>query len=1096
MAPFVPCSLGAFAAARLIGRGGSGEAWLGQHRPSGADVVLKIPHAPVGGEAAAFRRIQAEARIASEVTGPHVLGVLDFGRVTPAESAAARGRLVAGQPYLVLPYASLGSLAGYVGRLPFEAVRVVLLDVLRGLSTLHAREVVHRDIKPANVLLFPDEGAPSVRAVVADLGLCLVPSRPEALVARETSAQGGTPGYMAPEQHKGALRDLGPWTDLYAVGLLAAELVVGSARPRGFDAWIAALTAEAPRERPRSAAEAAHWLGAIGGEGAQADRRALSAGIRVAREAAASIDMDAAARVTTAPFVEVLDVAPARTARRVGEVPAARGGRPVAFTPSLTFPDDPQDAPLPPGLGAGVCALRRPPLVGQRALRACLWDALIEACRARAPRGVVLTGPVGCGRSRLAGWLAESAHERIGARAVRVEGRDGDGLGALWVRVFVSVGAGGDRVAPTTEERRAALLTWLAGLAADANVVVVVLDDAESDPEAVALVADALETTSFSLGPVVFVLAQRPEPRAPAAAALAALGARPGVRVLPVPPLADAETERLLASFIGSDERTRQRIAARAEGSPLFACQLVRDWVQRGVLVPGARGLALAGPEPPIPDSLVALFQDELDAVLASRDAAFGHAAALVVLLGGDDGRGCFSRACARVGVAAPRDLAEVLLDAGLMIRVEGGFTLSHAILREVLLRRLDGDPVLPALHLACAAALLDGREGPRMPPRAALAAARHFEQAGEPERALEALRAISFVDLGAADAAAMLDRLDALAARLAARPRALPALWALAARGHYQRGDSAQAESAARRALAAEALEDPRARFDALLALGAAATSRGAIDEALALGDELDALAARLGDPTDALLAAMHRGRAELVGCRPAACLGIVDASLAQSAGADPRVVARARTVAADAASLAGLLDDAALRCEQVLAALGEGAAGHLAAHVLVTLADVDMRRGRFDAAIQWSRRAAAAAHHRAPVVGYAKGNAAYAMLRAGRVDDARVEAEAALGLLLEGQRHRLWFFLTGLTLPSLAGEDDLALFDARFETWEAFSGTTQVSLVECAEAARLASQVLAARGETLRASRAQALSEELFRRLGRSGSASMPAC
>ncbi|MRG94729.1 serine/threonine-protein kinase [Polyangium spumosum] len=1091
----VPLSLGVFTAARRIGRGGSGEAWLGQHRPSGADVVLKIPHAPAGGEAAAFRRIQAEAAIASEVTGPHVLGVLDFGRVTPAESAASRTRLLAGQPYLVLPYASLGSLAGYVGRLPFEATRVVLLDVLRGLSTLHAREVVHRDIKPANVLLFLPEGPLSIRAVVADLGFALVPRRTEPLGAR-----GGTPGYMAPEQHTGRLRDLGPWTDLYAVGLLAAELVAAPERPPAFDAWIAALTAEEPRERPRSAAEAAHWLGVMGGApslvASPAERRALAEGIAAARAAAAPREVDAGALATTAPFAEVLDVAPA------GEAPggagrAARGARPV-FVPSLVFLDEPLPPPLPPGLGAGVCALRRPPLVGQQDLRAALWEALTEACRARAPRGVIVTGPVGAGRSRLAGWLAESAHERLGARTIHVEGRDGDGLGALWERAFAGLSPrGGARVAPTTEERRAALLAWLAALAADALAVVVVIDDAEADPEAVALAADALDTPDGRLGPVMFVLAQRPEARAPAAAALAALGARPRVRACPVPPLTDAETERLLASFIGSDERTRQRIAARAEGSPLFACQLVRDWVQRGLLVPAARGLALAGPEPPIPDSLVALFQDELSAVLAARDETFGRAVALAVLLGGDDGRGCFSRACALAGVSPPPDLAEVLLDAGLAVRAPGGFLLSHAIVCEVVERRLEGDPQLAALHLACAEARFGARGACRMRPRAALAAARHFERAGEPERAIEALQATSFVDQGAADAAAMLDLLDGLVSRLAARPRALPALWALAARAHYQRGDSAQAEAAARRALAADLpSDDPRARFDALLALGAAATSRGAIDEALALADELEALAARLGDPTDALLAAMQRGRAEFVGCRPAACLATVDATLARSEGADPRVIARARTVAADAALLAGLLDDAARRCEQVLVDLGEGAAGHLAAHVLVTLADVEVRRGRFDAAIQWSRKAAAAAHHRAPVVGYARGNAAYAMLRAGRVGEARAEAEAALADLPEGQRHRLWFFLTGLLLPSLAAEDDLALFDARFEAFEAFSRTTQVSLVECAEALRMALWTLEARGEASRAAAARALADELFRRLGRAGEARLPSC
>ena len=45
-------------------------------------------------------------------------------------------------------------------------------------------------------------------------------------IAAESDRGGGTPAYMAPEQFLDVWRDYGPWTDLYAVGILAFKLFV------------------------------------------------------------------------------------------------------------------------------------------------------------------------------------------------------------------------------------------------------------------------------------------------------------------------------------------------------------------------------------------------------------------------------------------------------------------------------------------------------------------------------------------------------------------------------------------------------------------------------------------------------------------------------------------------------------------------------------------------------------------------------------------------------------------------------------------------------------------------------------------------------
>jgi serine/threonine protein kinase len=109
-----------------------------------------------------------------------------------------------------------GTLHDVCGRLRWSACRGVLHGLLDALAHAHARDVLHLDIKPANVLLEP-VGEQRVRPRLGDFGL--------SGIAADGRRTAGTPQYMSPEQFRG--RDLGPWSDLYAVGCLAWTLVTG-----------------------------------------------------------------------------------------------------------------------------------------------------------------------------------------------------------------------------------------------------------------------------------------------------------------------------------------------------------------------------------------------------------------------------------------------------------------------------------------------------------------------------------------------------------------------------------------------------------------------------------------------------------------------------------------------------------------------------------------------------------------------------------------------------------------------------------------------------------------------------------------------------
>jgi hypothetical protein len=93
------------------------------------------------------------------------------------------------------------------------------LQLARALAYAHAKGIVHRDLKPANLLLSRDG-----KLKILDFGLARTDGT--AFTMSRTGEAVGTPLYMAPEQARGE-RDIGPWTDIYAVGLILHEMGSG-----------------------------------------------------------------------------------------------------------------------------------------------------------------------------------------------------------------------------------------------------------------------------------------------------------------------------------------------------------------------------------------------------------------------------------------------------------------------------------------------------------------------------------------------------------------------------------------------------------------------------------------------------------------------------------------------------------------------------------------------------------------------------------------------------------------------------------------------------------------------------------------------------
>ncbi|MET0133211.1 MAG: serine/threonine-protein kinase [Kibdelosporangium sp.] len=152
-------------------------------------------------------RFVIESRI--RVEHPHLVRTVSF-------------RLVDDQAWLVTELARGGSLRPMLDRgpLPTGWVTEVIDQVLDGLTALHAAGVVHRDIKPANLLL-RDPGTAAPHVLIGDFGIAAW----RAVSMTGAGAAIGTLGYLAPEYLDG--RQPSPRTDLFAVGVLAAELLSG-----------------------------------------------------------------------------------------------------------------------------------------------------------------------------------------------------------------------------------------------------------------------------------------------------------------------------------------------------------------------------------------------------------------------------------------------------------------------------------------------------------------------------------------------------------------------------------------------------------------------------------------------------------------------------------------------------------------------------------------------------------------------------------------------------------------------------------------------------------------------------------------------------
>jgi serine/threonine protein kinase len=191
-----------------LGRGGMGVVY--QARQQGLNRLVALKMILAGGHAGAQERtrFQAEAEAVARLQHPNIVQVHEVGEHN-------------GLPFFSLEYCPGGSLAHRLQSTPLPPAEAARLTETRAraIHTAHQAHLIHRDLKPANVLL----GADSTPKIT-DFGLV---KKLDEAGHTASGAVMGTPSYMAPEQAGGKTRNIGPATDIYALGALLYEMLTG-----------------------------------------------------------------------------------------------------------------------------------------------------------------------------------------------------------------------------------------------------------------------------------------------------------------------------------------------------------------------------------------------------------------------------------------------------------------------------------------------------------------------------------------------------------------------------------------------------------------------------------------------------------------------------------------------------------------------------------------------------------------------------------------------------------------------------------------------------------------------------------------------------
>ena len=192
-----------------VGEGAFAVVYRARDTKLSRSVAVKVLRDEAAANKTIRQRFLREAKSVGQLSHPNVVSMYDVGEES-------------GKMYLVMELVKGVNLQHFLHEEWGDLrTRVTLLEqASRGLGEAHRQKIVHRDIKPANILL-TEERVPKI----ADFGIAQLRGT-ETLLTVKGEAM-GTPSYMSPEQVSGESGDLGPETDVYALGMILYQMLTG-----------------------------------------------------------------------------------------------------------------------------------------------------------------------------------------------------------------------------------------------------------------------------------------------------------------------------------------------------------------------------------------------------------------------------------------------------------------------------------------------------------------------------------------------------------------------------------------------------------------------------------------------------------------------------------------------------------------------------------------------------------------------------------------------------------------------------------------------------------------------------------------------------
>ncbi|MBC7816241.1 MAG: serine/threonine protein kinase, partial [Planctomycetaceae bacterium] len=207
----VPQEFGRYLIERELGRGGMGRVYLALDRQLDRQVALKVPFFRDEDGADVVDRFYREARAMATVQHMHLCPIFDVGQFERWHYLTMA--FIDGRP--------LNELLKGGQVLPTATTITLLGKVANALHKAHQAGIVHRDLKPSNIMITRDN-----EPIVMDFGLAQRQSLGEAELTH-SGAILGSPSYMSPEQVESRRDEIGPRSDVWALGVILYQMLSG-----------------------------------------------------------------------------------------------------------------------------------------------------------------------------------------------------------------------------------------------------------------------------------------------------------------------------------------------------------------------------------------------------------------------------------------------------------------------------------------------------------------------------------------------------------------------------------------------------------------------------------------------------------------------------------------------------------------------------------------------------------------------------------------------------------------------------------------------------------------------------------------------------